>query len=251
MTPSVVHAMLNVDAGVPWPSRILDLSYGGGHIKLVPPKRKSPSELYDTYPIAVGQGRDLSEATANVPLVRRFLNALAWREQTHIREVGLEVTSWATHQAIQVLVNPVVDNFDSSSLVEPHSEAARLALAFYREGLSLQHTAFQFLSFFKVFNILNATGGPQIDWLNAHHAAVVGAKARKRVDALLANGGDVGGYLYKSGRCAVAHAFATPLVDPDSVDDERRLASDLPVIRELAAHYMQSELGLPAPRRAV
>lgn len=88
MSRSVVHAMLNVHSGVPWPNEILDLTYDGFQVKLVPPKRKSPGEQYDTYPIAVGQGTSRLEATAHIPVVRRFLNALAWRgKRTFVRLV--------------------------------------------------------------------------------------------------------------------------------------------------------------------
>jgi hypothetical protein len=251
MSSSVVNAILNVHSGVPWPKDIVDLEYDGCLVKLVPPKRRSPDHLFDTYPIAVGQGSNRAEATVNIAVVRRFLNALAWREQSYVREVSIEVTSLAIARAVQGLGNAIVDHFDATGLAVPASREARLALAFYREGLSLQHTAYQFLSFFKVFNILNASGKPQIAWLNAHLGGVVGEAACRQRDDLVDRESDVGNYLYTSGRCAVAHAFTTPLVDPDNVEDQHRLSHDLPLIRELAALYMQKELAIPAPRGAV
>lgn len=251
MSVGKVFAIINVHSGIAWPREFQRVAYAGREIQLVPPKPKGPGEFYDTYPIAVGEGTDRDDAAASVPVVRQFLNAIAWREQTYVREVGLEVTSWAHRQAVQVLGNDLGDNIDASSLVAPTSREARLSLAFYREGLSLEHIGYQFLSFFKVLNIQLANGSPQIAWLNSNHIHVVGGDARKRLDELLAAEPDLGKYLYVSGRCAVAHAFNKPLIDPDNVEDDIRLRSDLPLIRELAAIRMQRDFGIAAPRRAV
>ena len=51
--------------------------------------------------------------------------------------------------------------------------------------------------------------------------------------------------LYESGRCAVAHAFADPLVDPDDLADLRRLSADLDVVRALAEYLIEHELHVP------
>ena len=60
----------------------------------------------------------------------------------------------------------------------------------------------------------------------------------------LASEADVGEYLYGSGRCAVAHAANDPVVDPDDASDTLRLGSDLPVVKALATHFIESELGI-------
>lgn len=143
MTPGKVFAMISVHSAVPWPGTILRFTYEGCDLQLVPPKRKAPGEPYDTYPLVVAEGGNGPEATARVQVGRRLLNALAWREQRAIREVGVEVTSWAMRQAVQVLGNATVDDFSTADLSVPSSSEARLALAFYREGLSVQHTGFQ------------------------------------------------------------------------------------------------------------
>ena len=251
MTTPKVLVMVSVHSAVPWPNEILKVSYEGCDLQLVPPKLKKSGEFYDTYPLVAADGVDKREATEKIQTVHRFLNALAWREQSSIREVGLEVTSWATVQAVQVLGNSTTEEFSTANLSIPSSREARLALAFYRDGLSVQHTGFQVLSFFKIFNILHAAAKPQIEWMNARLSDVRGGHARARIDELIALGEDVGSYLYYSGRCAVAHAFAQPLLDPDNIEDERRLRSDLPAIRELSAILMQREWNVSPPRVAV
>ena len=55
---------------------------------------------------------------------------------------------------------------------------------------------------------------------------------------------NLGEYLYVQGRCAVAHAFNDPVVDPDIPSDLQRLAEDLPIIEELSAIAIEKELGI-------
>ena len=73
-----------------------------------------------------------------------------------------------------------------------------------------------------------------------------GAKASARIEALSSSQPDVAQYLYESGRCAVAHAFADPLVDPDDLVHLRRLSEDLGVAQTLAEYLIANELHVPA-----
>jgi hypothetical protein len=50
--------------------------------------------------------------------------------------------------------------------------------------------------------------------------------------------------LYEQGRCAVAHAFSDPIVDPDIPSEIGRLAEDLKIVKELAAIAIEKELGI-------
>ena len=56
---------------------------------------------------------------------------------------------------------------------------------------------------------------------------------------------DPADYLYKSCRCAVAHAYSDPTIDPDNVAQLRRLSSDLPLIRFAAQLIIKDEMGIP------
>lgn len=55
---------------------------------------------------------------------------------------------------------------------------------------------------------------------------------------------NIGHYLWVSGRCAVAHAYAEPLVDPEDPEDSARLQKDLPLVKALAEHLIEHELGV-------
>jgi hypothetical protein len=69
-------------------------------------------------------------------------------------------------------------------------------------------------------------------------------QALERLQALKADQTDIGRYLYVSGRCAVAHAFNEPLVNPEDPEDTVRLSRDLPLIRAFAEHLIEHELGV-------
>ena len=87
-------------------------------------------------------------------------------------------------------------------------------------------------------------GGGQKNWINATIDKLKDHQALTRLKMLKSEGEDVGQYLYQSGRCAVAHAFDEPLVDPEDSKDLERLTRDLPVIKALAEYLIECELGV-------
>ena len=93
-------------------------------------------------------------------------------------------------------------------------------------------------------NILHATHRPQVDWINQTLPKLTDYRAKQRLAQLVAKAADIGEYLFVSGRCAVAHAFGTPVVNPDDPQDRRRLSECLPVIRALAEFAVEHELGV-------
>ena len=68
--------------------------------------------------------------------------------------------------------------------------------------------------------------------------------AKERIKVLSESESNIGHYLYDSGRCAIAHAFSEPLVDPEDPADSARLQKDLPLVKALAQHLIESELGV-------
>jgi hypothetical protein len=146
----------------------------------------------------------------------------------------------------------VTNQLELDYLPDPTDQRARWALAFYREGLSLERSnvSYATLSFFKVLNIVANTGKRQEEWINSNvsnfgqdnHAKF---EANSRLTELKCSGiADIGEYLYASCRCAVAHAGMNPTVDPESLDDMERLSKDLPLIRAMAAYVIEKELNV-------
>ncbi len=134
-------------------------------------------------------------------------------------------------------------------LPDPPDPKAKLALALYREGLSVSLTPYQFLGFLKIINIIRHKGPAQIQWIKDNLQHVTDNRALTRIAALQAAEPDVAKYLYVSGRCAVAHAFdQSNVVNPDDPADLIRLYEDLPVIRELARIAIEREFKVQSER---
>jgi hypothetical protein len=123
----------------------------------------------------------------------------------------------------------------------PADSKERLALALCREAISIDHAPLEFLGYFKIVNIRHATMANQRDWINSVEPSLAGDGVQSRVAELKAAGENIGEYLYVSGRCAVAHAFSDPIVDPDDPAHVMRLRKDLPIARALAEYLLDHD----------
>jgi hypothetical protein len=144
----------------------------------------------------------------------------------------------------------VTSQFELEYLPDPNDERTRWALAFYRLSLDHYNVAYAALSFFKILNIVANTGQQQKALINANlvnfgMTNLVKFEINQRLEELRNSGTtDIGEYLYKSGRCAIAHAGPIPTVDPENPEDIERLSKDLPLIRAVAAYVIEKELGI-------
>ena len=134
--------------------------------------------------------------------------------------------------------------------LEP-DEKARLALALFREARTVNSTPFEFLTYFKILNIFwkdrpvtinGQRQNPIIERIRATLPKLKDELAVSRLRVLGTTEPDVPKYLYESGRCAIAHAYADPIVDPDDVSDLRRLSEDLYIVKEIAEYLIEVEL---------
>jgi hypothetical protein len=142
--------------------------------------------------------------------------------------------------------------FEYDYLPEPTDPRAWLALALFREGLNLKNVHYQFLSYYKIINILHERGMPdpkrggpaQVTWINQTLPHLKDSDAKKRFQELQGQVANVGEYIYVSGRCAIAHAFAKPVADPDDPENTMRLSNDLRLVAALAEYAIESEFGV-------
>lgn len=226
-----------------WPKVPIALSFEGQAIVLSP----------ETEHLACRASLEAPEGTTfetGGTTLSRFFSRLAWSHNAglvehfhggsnHPTEPGRlslgkgRRSGWAPVEPPQYIYLPRAEHPD-----------ADLALALYREGLSVNSTPFQFLSLYKVLNVRMATGQQQEHWINAHLDAIWYQPAVDRLKVLREQHKDVGHYLYVQGRCAVAHAHGSPLVNPDHYAERKRLEDDLRLMRELAALYIEQELGI-------
>lgn len=231
-----------VQAKFAWPSKKTEIEYSG-HTFLLNPETE---DLAQSVSVEYAERADIHSVRK---LVHRFLSALSWAEGAGVSElfsigsggtvpprVGKSNTKFITHQ------------FRADYLPLPKDEKTTLALALYREALSVNSPPYSFLGFFKIFNILFSSGKAQIDWINAHIDRIDDVTAKKRLAEIQTSNPDIGNYLYVQGRCAVAHAFGKPIVDPDEPEDIMRLSEDIHLIKNLASIAIQEELGIISTR---
>lgn len=225
-----------------WPNQPIGLPFEGWLIVLSPPTERLASRASLLAP----NGTTFEEGGA---ILSRFLSRLAWSKNGGVVELfhgGSNMPGrpgllggdgarggWGTVAPAHMIYLPA-----------PTSKEADLALALYREGLSVNSIPFAFLSFFKIFNIRFSSGSKQEQWINSNLHRLWYSEAVDRLAELQKLHQDIGKYLYVQGRCAVAHAHGSPLVNPDEYADRRRLREDLPLLKELVALFIEQELGV-------
>jgi hypothetical protein len=178
--------------------------------------------------------------------ILRFLTALSWWHHCPTR---VRLAPACTAPTLRVgkgsFGPPLRKGYCLPDGVKSRSDPkARLALALYREALSVKGTPYEFLGYFKIISV-RYKGDQIIPWIHNAIPLLTDKRAKDRVLELQASEADIGKYLYVSGRCAVAHAFSDPVVDPDNPDDLSRLIADMPVARALAEYLIETEFGIP------
>ena len=226
-----------------WPKEQQEVKYGDNIFVLMPLTQDNSASVHIQL-----KGFDSVEG---MTLINRFLSALGWKDnQPAINHYG-----WSGNPipvAVQKYKIPFgysPSEYFPNEITEITDKKAKLALALFREGRSLNSVPFQFLSFFKILNIFWRD-----KYVDEEHELKVGLKnslpyltdrdSVKRIHEIKEEYGDPANYLYKSGRCAVAHAFADPIVDPDDLSDLHRLSKDLKLMEKLTAYLIEKKFDI-------
>ncbi|WP_316187905.1 MULTISPECIES: methylamine utilization protein MauJ [unclassified Bradyrhizobium] len=228
----------NIQPDGSWPVNAQRVEWRGHAIWIIPLMKKH----YPAVAMKVVPGVSRSDCEE---LLMRFVSNLSWVESCGHIVVEL---SRSNLPAPLVLLREkgmvTCESFDLSYFPTPTDSRAPLALALMREGRGLNHPAYSFLSFFRVLEVVFGRHKWK-RWVEAAIDTVNGYGAQEVVRMLRAKGiQDIGNHLYKSGRCAIAHASEQPIVDPDKPDDFRRLTSEAPLIRALAQKAIEEGLGV-------
>lgn len=136
--------LANVDQELGWPKKKVLVNYRGRKTLLLPPTQK----YYAAAAIIIKDG-DLDEGKT---FLMQFLSALAWYRPAKIYIV--EWTGSTRQSVLQFLRLPFIQPtgmtdlfFRPTELPDPTDIQAQRALAFFREGLSLNHMGYSFLSY--------------------------------------------------------------------------------------------------------
>ena len=147
--------------------------------------------------------------------------------------------------------NAICDEFDLSDLPAVEDGAGKLALALMREGRGLNHPGYSFLSFFRALETVIPNGPARGAWVTANIDRLEGHRAKDALDKLRADvQSDIGKHVRESGRHAIAHARANPIINPDDPRDARRLELERPIIEALAVLAIEDHLGIRTSHRA-
>lgn len=230
--------VIAVDQEVCWVETDMSVSFRGRDFLLRPPAGKLWPD------VSIARLTEESYFSAGT-LVRRFLSAITWRWKVPIREMG---QSGGTDRFRiggradkHLKTSPGIDFCDLPYTTTPQQDRA---LALYREALGLEpNSTYKFLALFRILNITLPDSQSQKKWIDQQLRALI--RCHERVNDLQAVNKDVGDYLYNAGRSALAHAFQSPLIDPDVFDDTYRINLDLPLVEELVKLYIEQELGVP------
>lgn len=132
-------------------------------------------------------------------------------------------------------------------LPSPLDKQTKLAMALFREALTVNLIPYQFLAYCRIINLkAGSKTKEQVDWINSEIQRVTDTNASRRLAQLSLDGvTDIGKYIYERGRCAIAHASLSKVtIDPDTPADSVRLHCDLPIVRALAERIIDNQLGI-------
>lgn len=229
---------LGISGQCGWPTKPTKVAFGTVEFVLLPRTQENSASIH----IEVANIGNLEAMTA----VNRFLSVASWAYKESLQNnYGWSGNPAPTPVPKENLARTINDAFliRWNPLPQPKQ---RLAVALYREARSVNSVPYEFLGYFKIINILHKLGPAQISWIRSTLPKLTEPFVLERVKKIAETETDVATYLYESGRCAVAHAFAEPLVDPDDLTHLHRLSADMDVARALAEHLIEHELGVPA-----
>ena len=237
-----VWVVANIKQQIGWPTKITLVEFRNHKLLLLP----EDDTLLSC--IAIRKEKTLTDNEARI-IISHYLSSLAWVEGRSIYVSGW--TGGGPHpfrMAKSSSASVVRSTFHYKYLPDPTDDKIRLALALYREALSLNNVAYSFLSYYKIINLRFTKGDDQKNWIDKNLKNITDKYAIKRRDELSKNEDSVSDYIYISCRCAIAHAGTEPTVNPENFDDEKRLNQDLPLIKNLAELMIENEFGIKSQR---
>ncbi len=223
-----------------WPNKQVEIEFEGKKIVLQPGSK----DLSCTVSVFDNDGLSFDEGGK---IIYRFLSRLAWSHNAGIEELFIAGSNMPKRPGLLGRGSyghsgyAQVEPWDYIYLPIPNDEEAERALAVYREAMSVNSFPYAFLGYYKVLNIRLQSPRDQKKWINSNLTEIQFDQEKKRLLELKKTESDIGAYLYDKGRCAVAHAFSKNIVNPDNYLDKKRLELDLPLMKKIAAVYIEKE----------
>jgi hypothetical protein len=222
---------------IPWPVRTHKVVYLGQDFWIIPPTK-------DTSP-AVAIRAEHDATTGHRTQMMRFLSVLSWTQGSGIRVAGFGGGSMPFLSSGRGTGGYVLTaDFVVRDLPEPDAQG-QLALALMREARGLDHSAYSFLTFYRVLEAALPKGRARGAWITDALDKLEG-QAKEALSKVRTRGiVDVGGHIQRTRRQAIAHAAEQPIMDPDDYSVVRELYEELPLIQGLAERAIEEIFGIP------
>jgi hypothetical protein len=242
---------IGIRGGCCWPRQEEKITFDGHELILKPATRDKEQSVH------INLKKEKLSWIDAMTLVNRFLSILSWCDGGNkgmdiMYDIGVSNVALIAipFRAGRIIGSSIGFPFYRDMEKDPK---ARLALALYREALNTDSVPLSFLSFFKIINIFynDKTITPKkqkprnelIEGLRSLLPYIKDDLAQQRIDELKKTVSDIPKYLHKR-RCAVAHAFVSPTIDPDNVTESRDLSQDTWIIRDIADYLIEKKLGV-------
>jgi hypothetical protein len=226
-----------VDPAMAWPVRPQKINYSEMDFFIIPVTK-------DARP-AVAVKNYNEEDHIIRERIARFLSVLSWIDGHGVLVESFGGGGRLIQYAKQYQGGSIIcEMLDLRYLPVVADQRAALALALMREGRSLRHPAYSFLSFWRVLEV--ALSKPEIvSWVNESLAKLKKRSGSEVVEKIRNSGvTNIGQHLYVSGRCAIAHGSSDPIIDPDQPEDTSRLWQERPLAEALAELAIEEILGV-------
>jgi len=236
---------VGVKGSATWPREETSIEFDGRTLLLKPATRDTEQSIH----IDLEEISDVEALT----LINRYLSVLSWCSDAPMESL---YGGYGTAVPVSAPREPraIGSSIGFQFYRNPETnEKVQLALALYREGLTVNSLPCAFLSYFKILNMfwldktVTVNGkreNPIVDGIREVLPALADDLALDRLATLRAREPDVARYLYESGRCAIAHAYSDPIVDPDDISDLHRLSEDIHIVKAIAEHLIETQLGV-------
>lgn len=156
-----------IETSIFWPPQIQSVEYEGKNFILMPYEQAQGTPTPTLPAIALKADSYNLSVDAAKKVILEFASALAWLEGGK-----LEIVHWTggdRPRSMGIMRNNGISNYLDPEHIPQHlSENARTALAFFREGISLENPFYSFFSLYKAFTVAISNAKSRGIWMNAN-----------------------------------------------------------------------------------
>jgi hypothetical protein len=188
----------------------------------------------------------LGDDIADVARLNRLLSALAWHHKVPVAKLW---GAGGPRRAFPVVYGPrmsgaiqVDARYVQQDLARQLTAEQWFALGLFREGLNSRSKFYSYLCFYKVIEFALKKSEHRRDWINNTAPAL--SREKERISEILRVNRDLEKYLREALRNAIEHVWRKPTLDPDNPADEKKIATDIHVIEDLARLAIETVLGV-------